>query len=314
MSNSGYVDEFSACSLRDKALPAMEESITNGRNSVSIDSMISLMKKEEGYPVGLKVLVVDEDLSFLQEFDSMLQQCNYKGTRCSSASQALSMLHDESRKFDIILMAVAILDNDKDGFKQVERDATEADLPISYLQCLWFPVAENRKQKLQKLVEAGFIDAWDRSVISTLLYSRWGDDGSLRKLIKVTQEIEEEEENYMDGRHEDHYTSLILNRKTKIPWMASGLDVQFVSAVYKLGGPKKAEDPAKILELMKSPAGLTRKDVAIHLKEFRFLRENFKDGYPSNMPFNEEVKPLCSSSMGFFDDADFLRTCGGFYA
>ncbi|KAI3838827.1 hypothetical protein MKX03_002603, partial [Papaver bracteatum] len=51
-------------------------------------------------------------------------------TLCSSATQALSMLHDKNRKFDIILMAMLV--NNMEGFKQIQQLAMEADLPIIY--------------------------------------------------------------------------------------------------------------------------------------------------------------------------------------
>ncbi|XP_026416408.1 two-component response regulator ORR21-like [Papaver somniferum] len=167
------------------ALPADEESkISREFSGVSIsaavDSMISTMRNEEGYPKGLKVLVVDEDHSFLEEIEPMLVQAKYTATLCSSATQALSMLHDKTRTFDIILMA--ILGSDMDGFKQIQQLAMEADLPIKYLlpaaspwsivktlgrkaskltkpvrlstvRTLWSNVARKRKEKLQKLVQ-----------------------------------------------------------------------------------------------------------------------------------------------------------------
>ncbi|KAI3868222.1 hypothetical protein MKW92_032981, partial [Papaver armeniacum] len=294
------------------ALPADEESkisreFSGVYISAAVDSMISTMRNEEGYPKGLKVLVVDEDHSFLEEIQPMLVQANYTGTLCSSATEALSMLHDKTRKFDIILMA--ILGNDMEGFKQIQQLAMEADIPIKYLlpaatpwsivktlgtkaskltkpvrlstvRTLWSNVARKRKEKLQKLVKAGIIDAWDKYLISTLLYSPWGDDGSLRKLITG---ILKEDQNYM-GRH---YSSLILNRKPVIPWMTlpSELQGQFICAVFASGGPKEA-DPDKVFELLPPTPGLTRKLVDIHLKEFRFLHVDYVEEHPaSDMPF-----------------------------
>ncbi|KAI3878398.1 hypothetical protein MKW98_001813 [Papaver atlanticum] len=272
-----------------KALPADEESkISREFSGVSIsavDSMISTLRNEEGYPNGLKVLVVDEDLSLLKEIEPML---------------ALSMLHDKTRKFDIILMA--ILGKDMEGFKQIQQLAMEADIPIKYfrlstVRTLWSNVARKRKEKLQKLVEAGIIDAWDKYLISTLLYSPRGDDGSLRKLITG---ILKEDENYMDGKDDGHYTSLIMNRKPVIPWMTSPSELQgqFIWSVFALGGPKEA-DPAKVLKLLPPTPGLTRKHVDIHLKEFRFLHVDYVEEHPvSDMPFVEPEK-MC--------DDDFWR-------
>ncbi|MCL7043594.1 hypothetical protein MKW94_007423 [Papaver nudicaule] len=348
----------------------------------SIDSLISTIKEEEGYPVGLKVLVVDEDPWFLQELDAMLQKCNYKckrlylilqslitklhrllhseltnliyasGTMCCSASQALSVLQDKSLKFDIILLAIV---SDMDGFKKIQQfvwkqtfllattsmynaetvnelvgaNGSKLLKPVRFrdAQCIWFPVAGKRKQNIRKLVKEDMIDGWEGSVITKLLYSRWGDDGCFRKLIKLIQKVEEEEkesmnlkaeehdnslypnkkpkiqqgEDYMDVTVEKHHASLFLNSKLKIPWMVQN-------------SMNKA-DPAEILERMSSPAGLTRKDVAIHLMEFRFLREAFAAGHPSTMPFNEKAKPLWCSLRGYTDDVNIWRMyCGSFYA
>ncbi|KAI3924893.1 hypothetical protein MKW98_031144 [Papaver atlanticum] len=292
LSSAGHVTEYPAAL---KSLPADEESKISGefsRVSISADSMISTMKNEEGYPVGLKVLVVDEDLS---------RHC-----LCCTI---------KNRKFDIILMAILV--NDMEGFKQIQQLAMEADLPIIYLvskatsscivetlspklfkpisltsvRCLWFPVAEKRNEKLQKLVQEGIIDVWDKFLLSILLYSRWGDDGSLRKLVTEIQKVEEkEDENYMDGKHEDHYTSLIMNRKPVIPRMASDLHAQFAWEVDELGGTEEA-DADKILEVLDPTPGLTRKHVEIHLKEYRFLHVDFAREHPSSdIPYENEAE------------------------
>ncbi|KAI3963841.1 hypothetical protein MKW92_033879 [Papaver armeniacum] len=327
-SGVGHVTEFPAL----KALPADEESFHAGLKalsayeeseisrefsgvSISADSMISTLRNEEGYPVDLKVLVVDEDRSFLEEIEPMLVQAKYTGTLCSSATQALSMLQDKSLKFDIILIAYPL--NVMEGFKQIQKLAMEADLPIIYLlskatsscivetlgpqlskpisftsvRCLWFPVAQRRKEKLQKLVQAGIIDVWDKFLLSILLYSRWGDDGSLRKLVTEIQKVEDkEDENCMDDKHEDHYTSLILNRKPVIPWMKSDLHAQFAWEVEELGGIEEA-DPDKMLQVLDPTPGLTRKQVDIHLKEYRFLHVDFASEHPSSdMPYENEAK------------------------
>ncbi|KAI3879961.1 hypothetical protein MKX03_023106 [Papaver bracteatum] len=339
LSGVGHVTEFPAL----KALPADGESFHAGLKalsaheeseisrefsgvSISADSMISTLRNEEGYPVNLKVLVLDEDLSFLEEIKLLLVQAKYTGTMCSSATRALSMLQDDSVKFDIILIAYPL--NVMEGFKQIQQLAMEADLPILYLlskatsscivetlapqlfkpisltyvRCLWFPVAKKRIEKLQKLVQAGIIDVWDKFMLSMLLYSRWGDDGSLRKMVTEIQKVEEEEEqNCMDGKHEDHYTSLILNRKPVIPWMESDLHAQFAWEVEELGGIEEA-DPDKILKVLDPTPGLTRKQVDIHLKEYRFLHVDFARDHPSSdMPYeNEAVFMRCR-----VDDDDF---------
>ncbi|KAI3941185.1 hypothetical protein MKW92_051114 [Papaver armeniacum] len=324
-------------------------------SSVSVDSFISTINKEKGYPVGLKVLAVDEDVSFLEVLKAMLIESQYTGTMCSSASEALSMLHGKNHKFDIILMAYPV--NDMEEFKQIQQLAMEADLPIRYLlpkdtssfdvktmndvlgenftklskpiclrsvQCLWFPVAKKREEYIRKLVKAELIDHWEGSVISKLLYSRWGDDGSFKELVELIQKVEEEEdsmnvevedqrEDHMDVKVKEEYASFFLNGKPKFPWEASKLHQQFVMAVYQIGTQKA--DAAKIFERMNSPAGLTRKHVAIHLKEFQFLRENYAREHPSKMPYNEVAETLCSRSRVFPGVPNLWRTyCGSYYA
>lgn len=326
-------------------------------SSISIDSFISTINNEKGYPVGLKVLAVDEDVSFLEELKALLIESQYTGTMCSSASEALSMLQDKNRKFDIILMAYPV--NDMEEFKQIQQLAMEADLPIRYLlpkdtssldvqtmndvlgenfaklskpiclrsvQCLWFPVAGKREEYIRKLVKAELIDRWAGSMISKLLYSRWGDDGSFKELVELIQKVEEEEgedsvnveveeqrEDHMDVKVKEEYASFYLNGKHNFPWMASKLHEQFVTVVYQIGTRKA--DAAKIFERMNSPAGLTRKHVAIHLKEFQFLRENYAQEHPSKMPYNEVAETLCSRSRVFPGVPNLWRTyCGSYYA
>ncbi|KAI3924899.1 hypothetical protein MKW98_031150 [Papaver atlanticum] len=305
VSSSGIIEEypsgFKGLSVMDKSKCSKE--CSSKVSSVSIDSLISTINNEKGYPVG---------------------------TMCSSASEALSMLQDKNHKFDIILMAYPV--NDMEEFKQIQQLAMETDLPIRYLlpkdtssfdvkimndvlgeffsklskpiclrsvQCLWFPVAKKREEYIRKLVKAELIDRWEGSMISKLLYSRWGD--------------EEQREDHMDVKVKEEYASFYLNGKHNFPWMASKLHEQFVTAVYQLGTQKA--DAAKIFERMNSPVGLTRKQVAIHLEEFRFLRENFAREHPSKMPFNEVAETLCSRSRVFPGVRNLWRTyCGSYYA
>ncbi|KAI3834441.1 hypothetical protein MKX03_032552 [Papaver bracteatum] len=205
-----------------KALPADEESkISREFSGVSlssaVDSMISTMRNEEGYPNGLKVLVVDEDLSLLKEIEPML---------------ALSMLHDKTRKFDIILMA--ILGNDMEGFKKIQQLAMEADLPIKYLlpEATPWSIVKTLGSKASKLTKPVRLSRV-RTLWSTVARKR---KEKLQK--KLITGILKEDENYMDGKDDAHYTSFIMNRKPVIPWRASKLQGQFIWEVIALGGPK----------------------------------------------------------------------------
>ncbi|KAL5983629.1 hypothetical protein ACLOJK_017719 [Asimina triloba] len=80
------------------------------------------------FPVGLRVLVVDDDPTCLMILEKMLRNCLYEVTTCSRAAAALSLLRKRRGGFDLVLSDVYM--PDMDGFKLLEHIGLEMDLPV----------------------------------------------------------------------------------------------------------------------------------------------------------------------------------------
>ncbi|KAK3189019.1 hypothetical protein Dsin_028580 [Dipteronia sinensis] len=80
------------------------------------------------FPAGLRVLVVDDDLTCLMILERMLRTCLYEVTKSNRAELALDMLRDKRNIFDIVISDVHM--PDMDGFKLLEQVGLEMDLPV----------------------------------------------------------------------------------------------------------------------------------------------------------------------------------------
>ncbi|CAI0626369.1 unnamed protein product [Linum tenue] len=104
----------------------------NGRGVVSsVSSRVSRKSSEtvpDQFPVGLRVMVVDDDPTCLMILEKMLRTCKYEVKRCSRAEEALSILRGNSNGYDVVISDVHM--PDMDGFKLLEQVGLEMDLPV----------------------------------------------------------------------------------------------------------------------------------------------------------------------------------------
>ncbi|XP_052191273.1 two-component response regulator ARR2-like [Diospyros lotus] len=241
------------------------------------------------FPVGLRVLVVDDDSTCLMILDKMLRNCLYEVTKCNRAEIALSLLRENKNGFDIVISDVHM--PDMDGFKLLEQIGLEMDLPvimmsadesknvvmkgvthgacdylikpvrIEALKNIWQHVVRKRKNDWKDFEQSGSVEEVDRQQKPSeeADLSSSANEGSWRNTKRRKDEEDEAEE------RED--TSTL--KKPRVVWSVE-LHQQFVAAVNQLGIDKAV--PKKILELMNVP-GLTRENVASHLQKYRlYLR------------------------------------------
>ncbi|XP_071715915.1 two-component response regulator ARR14-like [Rutidosis leptorrhynchoides] len=242
------------------------------------------------FPVGLRVLVVDDDVICLKILEQMLRRCSYHVTTCSQATAALNLLRERKGCYDVVLSDVHM--PDMDGFKLLELVGLEMDLPVimmsadgrtnlvlrgirhgacdylikpireEQLKNIWQHVIRKKWNENKEIEHSGSVDDKDR-------VKRGGDDdyassvneggdGSLPS-VKKRRNIKEEDEGEIET--DDPGSS----KKPRVVWSVE-LHQQFVSAVNQLGIDKAV--PKRILELMNVP-GLTRENVASHLQKFR---------------------------------------------
>ncbi|KAJ8528784.1 hypothetical protein K7X08_030428 [Anisodus acutangulus] len=243
------------------------------------------------FPVGLRVLVVDDDPTCLRILEKMLRNCHYEVTKCNRAEIALSLLRENKNGFDIVISDVHM--PDMDGFKLLEHIGLEMDLPvimmsaddskdvvmrgvthgaydylikpvrIEALKNIWQHVVRKKKHdwKDNNFDQSGSMEEGDRQqkLSEDVDYSSSANEGNWKNSKK-----RKEEEDEADERDD---TSTL--KKPRVVWSVE-LHQQFVQAVHQLGIDKAV--PKKILELMNVP-GLTRENVASHLQKYRlYLR------------------------------------------
>nr|WDA53392.1 two-component response regulator arr21-like [Erycina pusilla] len=284
----------------------------------------------EIFPVGLRVLVVDDDFTCLKILEHMLQKCRYLVTTCSEALTALSLLRERKGGFDVVISDVHM--PDMDGFKLLELVGLEMDLPvimmsadgrtsavmrgikhgacdylikpvrIEELKNIWQHVVRKRWNESKDVEHSGSFEDSERQrrLADDVEYDssiNEGPDGSWKTQKKKRDSKDEED----DGELENDDPS--ASKKPRVVWSVE-LHQQFVNAVNQLGIDKAV--PKRILELMNVP-GLTRENVASHLQKFRLYLKRIsgvtqhQSALPN--PFCSPVDP--STKVGSLGRLDF---------
>lgn len=302
-------------------VPPQSSGGTNG--SCKADVVVS-----DQFPAGLRVLVVDDDVTCLKILEQMLRRCLYHVTTCSQATIALNILREKKGCFDIVLSDVHM--PDMDGYKLLEHVGLEMDLPVimmsadgrtsavmrgirhgacdylikpireEELKNIWQHVVRKKWNENKEHEHSGSLEDNDR-------HKRGGEDAEYASSVndgaegilkgqKKRRDSKDEDDGELDN--EDPSTS----KKPRVVWSVE-LHQQFVSAVNQLGIDKAV--PKRILELMNVP-GLTRENVASHLQKFRLYLKRLsgvaqqQGGIPNSFcgPVEPNVK---LGSLGRFD-------------
>lgn len=243
------------------------------------------------FPAGLRVLVVDDDVTCLRILEQMLRRCLYNVTTCSQAAVALNILRERKGCFDVVLSDVHM--PDMDGFKLLEHIGLEMDLPVimmsadgrvsavmrgighgacdylikpireEELKNIWQHVVRKRWNENKEHENSGSLEETDQHKRGSdeIEYASSVNEGSEGTFKAQRKRISAKEED--DGELESDDPS--TTKKPRVVWSVE-LHQQFVSAVNQLGIDKAV--PKRILELMNVP-GLTRENVASHLQKFR---------------------------------------------
>ncbi|MED6135660.1 hypothetical protein PIB30_048759 [Stylosanthes scabra] len=245
------------------------------------------------FPVGMRVLAVDDDPTCLKVLENLLRKCQYHVTTTNQAIEALRMLRENRNKFDLVISDVNM--PDMDGFKLLELVGLEMDLPVIMLSghsdtklvmkgvthgavdYLLKPVRiEELKNIWQHVVRKKNFDPRDQNKASNDKrgpnnaeegnQSIMSDDGGdqNKNLGKKRKDQTEEEEDDGEGNGEDN-DDPSSQKKPRVVWSVE-LHRKFVAAVNQLGLDKAV--PKKILDLM-NVEGLTRENVASHLQKYR---------------------------------------------
>ncbi|ONK70425.1 uncharacterized protein A4U43_C05F33600 [Asparagus officinalis] len=248
------------------------------------------------FPIGMRVLAVDDDPTCLKVLESLLLRCQYHVTTTNQAIKALEMLRENKDQFDLVISDVHM--PDMDGFKLLELVGLEMDLPVIMLSAngetqavmkgithgacdyLLKPVRiEELKNIWQHVIRRKKVDPRDNNNLDSgddcdknQLMNSEGGQGSLangssdqnRKLNrKRKDQNEEDDDDSEDNLNENEDSS--TQKKPRVVWSVD-LHRKFVAAVNQLGIDKAV--PKRILDLM-NVEKLTRENVASHLQKYR---------------------------------------------
>ncbi|WOK94517.1 two-component response regulator ORR26 isoform X1 [Canna indica] len=243
--------------------------------------------RAEPFPAGLRVLIVDDDPTWLKILEKMLRKCSYEVTTCSLATEALDILRERRDRFDIVISDVNM--PDMDGFKLLEHVGLEMDLPVIMMSI------DGETSRVMKGVQHGACDYLLKPVRMKELRNIW--QHVYRKKMHELKEIEthiHEDFNILRNGYEDLEDRYLIGgtetnsvrkrkdvdckefgdqeindasavKKARVVWSVD-LHQKFVNAVNQIGFDKVG--PKKILDLMNVP-GLTRENVASHLQKYR---------------------------------------------
>ncbi|XP_020222711.1 two-component response regulator ORR24 isoform X1 [Cajanus cajan] len=244
------------------------------------------------FPVGMRVLAVDDDPICLKVLENLLRKCQYQVTTTNQAAEALKMLRENRNKFDLVISDVNM--PDMDGFKLLELVGLEMDLPVIMLSAhsdtklvmkgvthgacdyLLKPVRmEELKNIWQHVIRRKNSDGKDQNKSSNeekapniagegsqgLRSENSADQNKRLGKRRKDQSEDEEEDGEGNGDEEDPSAQ----KKPRVVWSVE-LHRKFVAAVNQLGLDKAV--PKKILDLM-NVEGLTRENVASHLQKYR---------------------------------------------
>ncbi|KAL0364267.1 UNVERIFIED_CONTAM: Two-component response regulator ORR26 [Sesamum angustifolium] len=238
------------------------------------------------FPAGLRVLVVDDDLTCLKILEKMLKKCNYEVTTCNVTQKALDLLQERKDEFDIVLCDVNM--PDMDGFKLLEHVGITMDLPVIMMS------VDGETSRVMKGIQHGACDYLLKPIRIKELQNIW--QHVIRKRMHGARDIEGQEsldisqmtrngkqpsndrcsfsryivsgkkrKGVENKRRDGEYGDPSSQKKPRLLWNMD-LQQKFEKAVHQIGLHKVG--PKKILELMGVPS-LTRENVASHLQKYR---------------------------------------------
>ncbi|CAN7070154.1 unnamed protein product [Brassica oleracea var. botrytis] len=263
------------------------------------------------FPVGMRVLAVDDDHTCLRILETLLHRCQYHVTTTDKAQTALELSRENKNKFDLVISDVDM--PDMDGFKLLELVGLEMDLPviklsshsdpkyvmkgvkhgacdyllkpvrIEELKNIWQHVV--RKSKFKKM----------KSVVTNGESEGNSDQNGVRANRKRKDPLEEEDEEEEEQQERGN------EKKPRVIWTRE-MHNKFLAAVDHVG--IKNAVPKKILELM-DVDNLTRDNVASHLQKFRLALKKITN------EAKQQVNMAAANS--HFMQMSSLKGLGGFH-
>ncbi|CAI9765775.1 unnamed protein product [Fraxinus pennsylvanica] len=283
------------------------------------------------FPVGLRVLAVDDDPICLKLLETLLRKCQYHVTTTSRARMALKMLRENKDRFDLVISDVHM--PDMDGFKLLEHVGLEMDLPVIMLS------ANSDPKLVMKGVNHGACDYLVKPIRIEELRNIWqhvirrkkpdsnsqnkstaqdkanqASGGTGTSLVgnpdqngKLNRKRKDDEDESDDNEHENEDAA--TQKKPRVVWSIE-LHRKFVAAVNQLGIEKAV--PKRILDMM-NVEGLTRENVASHLQKYRLYLKRISSvaTRQANMAAALGIKDSPFMRMSSLDGLGDFRTLAG---
>ncbi|XP_059635466.1 two-component response regulator ORR24-like isoform X2 [Cornus florida] len=296
-------------------------------------SLGSENRNSDKFPVGMRVLAVDDDPTCLMLLDGLLRKCQYLVTTTSQAKTALKMLRENRNRFDLVISDVHM--PDMDGFKLLELVGLEMDLPVIMLSAngdsklvmkgithgacdyLVKPVRiEELRNIWQHVIRRKKFDPKHQNKCTSEDKARQGSGeggqgppltGNLDQNGRSNRKRKDEEDESEDNGHENEDPS--TQKKPRVVWSIE-LHRKFVAAVNQLGIEKAV--PKRILDLMNTE-GLTRENVASHLQKYRIYLKRMSSvaSQQANMVAALGGKDSSYMRIGSLDGLGDFRTLSG---
>jgi len=90
----------------------------------------SALPARPGFPDGLKVLLVDEDQTSLDEAKALLEECHFEVTPFDSAKEAIANLNKQETVYDVAMFAAALFLEGSDAAELQETSIDKCQLPV----------------------------------------------------------------------------------------------------------------------------------------------------------------------------------------
>ncbi|CAK9326530.1 unnamed protein product [Citrullus colocynthis] len=246
------------------------------------------------FPIGMRILAVDDDPICLKVLENLLRKCQYHVTTTNQAVQALKMLRENKNRFDLVISDVNM--PDMDGFKLLELVGLEMDLPVIMLSAhsntklvkkgvihgacdyllkpvrieelknIWQHVLRRKKPSAKNQNKRTNGNNTSQSVEGAKGFPPAISTDNEKPGKRQKDQDDDEEGGEEDSTYENDDSS--TQKKPRVNWYDGdeNLHRKFVAAVNFLGYEKAV--PKKILDLM-NVEGLTRENVASHLQKYR---------------------------------------------
>ncbi|GAB2218442.1 hypothetical protein Drorol1_Dr00001665 [Drosera rotundifolia] len=267
------------------------------------------------FPVGLRVLAIDEDAESLDALACLLSSFRYNATPTRDATTAIDVLRKESKSFDIVIADIHMVD--MNGFDFLDTVHREMDIPVVMVlsesdgvgrtmeaikrgacSFLTKPIRREEIQNIWQHVFRKYMMNGQEPLSDKSTRSTQSDCVGCSRNSTSQGELGHDIANSTSSEAKE---GLVPTKKARISWNEE-LHGKFMDAVNQLGGLDAAV-PKDILRLT-NVKHLSRASVASHLQK---CRDNVKKKQNQKLKMNE-LSPANMAMLNWNRSANPLST------